>query len=230
MVGRVAAGQLEQQPGVDRAEDRPLGPLDVAQQPLDLGRGEVGVDDEAGALAHQLLVTGRAQLRRSARRCGGPARPAPGGSARRVAGSQATTVSRWLVIPIASSSAPWMPASTIASTATRRLTSQISAASCSTQPGPREVLLELRVGPAGDPSLPVEDQAGGPRRPLVDRQDQGRAPRTIVSRPVGDAGGVLSPVPSRRRPIPYISATIVRAWRPGSGTSSVSSAAAATPS
>ena len=52
-----------------------------------------------------------------------------------VAGSQATTVSRWLVIPIASRSAPWIPASTIACTATRRVTSQISAASCSTQPG-----------------------------------------------------------------------------------------------
>src|SRR6476469_8464753 len=36
---------------------------------------------------------------------------------------------------------------------------------------PGEVLLELRVGPPGDPSLRVEDEAGGPRRPLVDRQD-----------------------------------------------------------
>ena len=52
-----------------------------------------------------------------------------------VFGSQATTVSRWLVIPIPFSSAPSTPASAIASTATLRVTSQISAASCSTQPG-----------------------------------------------------------------------------------------------
>ena len=52
-----------------------------------------------------------------------------------LAGSQATTVSRWFAIPIASSSAPWMPASAIASLATRRVASQISSASCSTQPG-----------------------------------------------------------------------------------------------
>ena len=53
---------LKSEPGVDRAEDRPLRPLDVAQQPLDLGRREVGVDRQPGPLAHQRLVPGRAQL------------------------------------------------------------------------------------------------------------------------------------------------------------------------
>ena len=52
-----------------------------------------------------------------------------------LAGSQATTVSRWLVIPIPSSRPPSTPAAAIASAATRRVTSQISPASCSTHPG-----------------------------------------------------------------------------------------------
>jgi hypothetical protein len=58
----VLAGELEDEPGVDRAEDRPLGPRGVAQQPLDLGPGEVGVDRQPGALAHQRLVSGLPQL------------------------------------------------------------------------------------------------------------------------------------------------------------------------
>ncbi len=96
-----------------------------------------------------------------------------------------------------------------------------------TRPG--KMLLELRVGPAGDPPLRVEDEAGGPRRPLVDREDQGDTPRTTVSR-LAATPDASSPVASRRNPIPYISATIVRACWPDSGTSSISSAAAATPS
>src|SRR6185503_6614118 len=62
VVGDMAAGELEKQPGVDRPEDGALSALDVAQQPLDLRRREVGIDDEAGALADQRLVPGPAQL------------------------------------------------------------------------------------------------------------------------------------------------------------------------
>ena len=52
-----------------------------------------------------------------------------------LAGSQATTVSRWFVIPIPRRVEPSIPAAAIASAATRRVTAQISLASCSTQPG-----------------------------------------------------------------------------------------------
>jgi hypothetical protein len=52
-----------------------------------------------------------------------------------VAGSQATIVSRWLVMPMASSWAPWIPASVSAWIDIRRVSSQIWLASCSTQPG-----------------------------------------------------------------------------------------------
>jgi hypothetical protein len=49
--------------------------------------------------------------------------------------SHATTVSRWFVIPMPASERPSMPAESSASLATARVTSQISLASCSTQPG-----------------------------------------------------------------------------------------------
>ena len=92
-----------------------------------------------------------------------------------VEGSQATTVSRWLVIPIESRLAASARASASAGEATRLTPSQISLASCSTQPGLREVLGELAVGTAADPALAVEDETGRPGRPLIDRQNHPRA-------------------------------------------------------
>ena len=58
-----------------------------------------------------------------------------GGSGSPVLRSQTQTVSRWLLIPTACSSPGLSPASAIASPATAFVTSQISFASCSTQPG-----------------------------------------------------------------------------------------------
>ena len=52
-----------------------------------------------------------------------------------VSRSHATTVSRWFVIPMPASRPPFTPAESSASLATARVTSQISSASCSTQPG-----------------------------------------------------------------------------------------------
>jgi hypothetical protein len=43
-----------------------------------------------------------------------------------------------------------------------RVTSQISVASCSTQPGTGEVLRELRVAAPGGPAVLVEDEAHVP--------------------------------------------------------------------
>jgi hypothetical protein len=50
-----------------------------------------------------------------------------------VVSSHATTVSRWLVMPIATT--PSRPARPITSTSVARTASQISRGSCSTQPG-----------------------------------------------------------------------------------------------
>ena len=79
-----AAREPPQQERIDGAERQlaALGRLararDLVQQPGELGGREVGVDQEAGALPHQGVVTGGAQLATALRRCAGPARRSPG--------------------------------------------------------------------------------------------------------------------------------------------------------
>ena len=68
-------------------------------------------------------------------------------------------------MPMPASSRPSIPAASSASFATARVTSQISAASCSTQPGRGKCWRELAVGAAGDLAALVEDEAGGARVP-----------------------------------------------------------------
>ena len=109
--GSVASSprELVDQPRVDRPEHRPplarsAQPVDVAQQPLDLRAREVRVEHQPGALADERLVALRRAARRSAPRCGGPATRSRGAAARRSRGSHTHTVSRWLVMPTASSS------------------------------------------------------------------------------------------------------------------------------
>ena len=54
----LAAGEIPDQPGIHRAEQQfaPLGALacarDIVQNPFDLGSGEIGVDQQAGFVAH----------------------------------------------------------------------------------------------------------------------------------------------------------------------------------
>ena len=72
---------------------------------------------------------------RSARRCAGPARRSRDAPAVPVRRSQTTVVSRWFVIPIASSSLAATPAAASASAAVCSTLAQISSGSCSTQPG-----------------------------------------------------------------------------------------------
>jgi hypothetical protein len=63
----VSAGQAVDEPGVDRAEHQVAalgslaGAVDVVQEPLHLGAGEVGVEEEAGALAEQWLKAAGAE-------------------------------------------------------------------------------------------------------------------------------------------------------------------------
>ena len=144
----LATGEVPHQPRVDRAEGE-VGRhrhAALAQQPLELGAAEVRVEDEPGAVRARgrgrraaASSSQRAAVRRS---CHTIARP----YGRPVERSQATTVSRWLVMPIAADlgradllddrRSAW-PA--------RRPRSR--SASCSTQPGLREVLGELRGTP-----------------------------------------------------------------------------------
>src|SRR5207248_8384521 len=62
VIGRMTADELLDQPRVDRPERGTRGDATLAQQPLDLRAGEIGVDYEPGAVAEELLVTGLAQL------------------------------------------------------------------------------------------------------------------------------------------------------------------------
>jgi hypothetical protein len=80
-VGRVhrAAGQTPEQERIDRAERQlaAFGGLpracDLVEQPGELGRGEVRVDHQSGARAHQRIVAGRAE--RAAALGGAPVLP-----------------------------------------------------------------------------------------------------------------------------------------------------------
>src|SRR4051794_20167865 len=58
----MAPGELERQPGIDRPEGDTVGQVRVANQPLDLGTGEVGVDHQSGPLTDQLLMALLAKL------------------------------------------------------------------------------------------------------------------------------------------------------------------------
>ena len=172
------------------------GGLDVAQQPLDLGAREVGVDDQAGALADQL---GRARPR-AARRSGRGAAVLP--DERVVDGLAGLGVPGDDGLALVGDPDP----GEVASPRSRRRrapprrpagsTSQISAASCSTQPGRGKCWRELAVGATRDPALAVEDEARRPGRPLVDGEDHGGQAipsgargRRAGSRAAGGRGG-----------------------------------------
>ncbi len=141
-----AAGEVPEQPGVDGAEGQVgvgLARRPSAEQPLELGGREVRVEHEAGAVAdqvaggrHRVSSSQRSAVRRScqtmARWRGSPVRR-----------SQTTMVSRWSVMPMAATGSSSVATSSASVAVTA---AQISAASCSTQPGPGEVLGELPVG------------------------------------------------------------------------------------
>ncbi len=178
VVGGVAPGQLEEQPGVDRAEGGPLGALDVAQQPLDLGRREVGVEDEPGALAHQRLVAGGAELVAALGRA--PVLPDQR-PVNRLAGRRVPGEDRLALVgdpdPVQVGALDAGVGDRLHGDLPRDVPDFRRVVLDPARP--REVLLELRVGAAGDPPLLVEDQAGGPGRPLVDREDHS-SPRAII--------------------------------------------------
>ena len=87
---RRPAAQVPEDPAVDGGEGEVRAGRDAAllEQPLHLGRREVGVEDESGLLADEWEVAGRRQARRTGRRSGGPARRAPGGGGRPSPGSR----------------------------------------------------------------------------------------------------------------------------------------------
>ena len=170
----------------------PAGSVDVSEQPLDLGPGEVGVDHEPGALADQVLVALLAELVAARRRAAvlpdegvvdGLAGP-------RVPGDDGLALVR---------DPDPIQVGALHAGVGERLRRDLAGhlpdlGRVVLDPaGPREVLLELAVGAAARPALAVEDEAGRAGRPLVDRQDHG-------------AGGY----PRRLR----MPARMSRSWRP----------------
>ena len=141
-VGRVAdvqpAGQLEDQPAVDRADAQigrrrraAAGQWSSAQR--DLGRAEIGIEQQAGRRLHRRFVPGLAQRRR---RCSAVRR-----SCHTIAGRQRRAAApvpeddRLALVGDADRRDPRRRRSPIASRAASSVSRQISSASCSTQPG-----------------------------------------------------------------------------------------------
>ena len=84
-----------------------------------------------------------------------------------VARSHTTVVSRWLVTPIAATSAGAAPASSSTACAVASCVAQISPASCSTQPGRGEMLRKFALRNGGNAARAVEKNTAGTRRALV---------------------------------------------------------------
>jgi hypothetical protein len=169
----VLAAELEQQPGVDRPERRPpfagalLEPVDVAQQPLDLGRREVRVEHEARPLADALLLAGRAQLVAAPRRA--PVLP-DDRRMERLAGRRIPADDGLALAGDADRlELPGPHARVVERLAGHRVRDVPDLRRIVLDPaGPREVLRELAVGAADQLALQVEHEAGRARGPLVD--------------------------------------------------------------
>ena len=140
--------------------------------------GEVGVDRQAGALAHQRLLPGRPQLVAALGRAAvlPDQGPVHGLARRRIPGDH-----RLALVgdpdPVELGAVDAGGGDRLGGDPPRHLP---DFARVVLDPArPREVLLELGVGAAGDPPLAVEDEAGRAGGPLVDGEDHSRS----VSRP-----------------------------------------------
>jgi hypothetical protein len=170
----VASGELEREPGIDRAEGGAAG-VDAAgpEQPLDLRPGEVGVEDEPGALAKERLVAGGAQLFAAV---GGAAVLPDERALQRRAGAPVPGHDRLALVgdPDCAQGGP-VDARLGESSRSDRARGLPDLVGVVLDPArAREVLLELGVGAPGERALGVEDDARRAGRALVDREDHRR--------------------------------------------------------
>ena len=180
VVGDMAAGELEDEPRVDRPEGGAASRLDVPPKPFDLRGREVGVDDQPRALPHKRFMPGGLELVAARRRAAvlpdervvdGLARLGVPGDHRLALVGDPDRVQLGALDPRVHDRLRADPAGHLPDLGRVVLHPT----------GLREVLLELRVGASGDPALAVEDEAGGPGRALVDGEDQ-QAPSLVAPR------------------------------------------------
>ena len=152
-----SAGQVPQQPAVDGAEQQlaAFGACaragHVVEDPLDLGAAEIGIDQQAGALAHQFAHSRRPSAVRRCPRSAATARRWRCGSAWPVLRSQTTVVSRWLVMPMPAICEALTCARVIASTMRALHAAQDLARVVFHPARLREQLLEFALGHARPP-------------------------------------------------------------------------------
>ena len=190
-----AAGELPEQPGVDRAEGQfaalrpPPRAGHVVEEPREFRARKIGIE-HAGRSGGETAARGpralsRAQASAVRRSCQTMAR-ARGRPVRR---SQSSVVSRWLATPRAAMSAPVRLAS--ASGGKRHPAGALPQVGRVVfhPAGPgiklRKLLLDNRAGPAA----PVEDHGAGRRRALVEGEHEARAwPKSGARRGAGKPG------------------------------------------
>ncbi len=142
------------------------------EQPADLRTGEVRGQRQPGALPETVLTLFAAQLgdELAVRVSCQTIALCTGWPVRR---SHSTVVSRWLVIPMAARSLAPRPARCSALATHDWTLSQISAGSCSTQPGRGKYLPVLALVDGDDAAGDVEDDAARRCGALVDGGDEG---------------------------------------------------------
>ena len=188
----MAAGELEGEPGVDRAEDGTRAPprrfaaATRSSCPRSRGRSRARFARARGPRDRPR------EARRSAPPSGGPARRGRCGPARPVAGSHATTVSRWLVMPIPSRLAPSMPAPAIASAATRR--------------GHLPDLGRVVLDPAGPAGSAARTPSRRGRRSVPRGRRRGTSCRSSPGRSRGSSAARLPSAPTTRERCPRAAA------------------------
>ena len=165
--------ELVDEPGVDRPERRALGVDAVVDQPLDLRAGEVGVEHEPRALAKQLLPALVLQLGASVGRA--PVLPHDRGSERLAAASIPGDDGLALVRDADRGEVGCADARIVdrlLGDGQRHVPDLVRVVLDPARP--REVLLELAVGAAGDLAVAGEDHAVGAGGALVDCEDHAR--------------------------------------------------------
>ncbi len=167
-----APGQVPQQPAVDRPEGEvggrgAEGEFPVTQEPGDLRGGEIRVEHQPRGLPHHREMAGLLELGADVGRA--PVLPDDGPVQRLpVERSNATRVSRWLVMPMAATVPPRIgeAASHLGQGGAHGLPDLDRIVL--DPPRAREILGELPVGHVDHPRLFVDDESPHPGRPGID--------------------------------------------------------------